>query len=198
MELGFSGARVEAIATLADANKAMIYYHFGSKQGLYRAVLRRLFANILEEVERLRAADLAPEEKLGALYGRITRHFGDRPALPQIMLREVLAGGKAMDAEAARTLGVVLGFVTETIQEGVRTGSLRNVHPLLVHTTMLGPLMLHFAGRSFRERLLPLQMPQISPPKDEEVLAHLLEVLDRTLTPPLRNSSHTATIRNTK
>ena len=183
MEMGFSGARVEAIARLAHANKAMIYYHFGSKQGLYRAVLLRLFSSVVAEVERLRAGDLTPEQKLGALYGRIARHFGNQPALPQIMLREMLAGGKAMDLEASRTLGVVLGFVAETIEEGVRAGALRPVHPLLIHITMMGPLMLHFAGRSFRDRLLPREMPQLSPPGDEDVVAHLLGVLDRSLAP---------------
>ena len=31
VEKGFSGARVDEIARRAKANKAMIYYHFGSK-----------------------------------------------------------------------------------------------------------------------------------------------------------------------
>ena len=194
---GFSGARVDAVARAGGVNKAMIYYHFGSKQGLYRAVLLRLFSNVLDEVERLRAADLSPEEKLGALYGRITRHFADRPALPQIMLREILAGGEAMDAEASHTLGVVLGFVADTIQAGVRTGALRDVHPFLLHITIMGPLLLHFAGRTFRERVLPREAPQLQPPMDEDVLAHLLEVLDRTLAPATR-TLHANSPRNTK
>ena len=37
---GFAGARVDRIARRARVNKAMLYYHFGSKQRLYRALLR--------------------------------------------------------------------------------------------------------------------------------------------------------------
>lgn len=183
MEVGFSGARVDEIARRAHANKAMIYYHFGSKLGLYRAVLSRLFGDVLAEVEGLKTSEAPPGEKLRALYTRIAVHFGEKPALPHILLREILAGGKSMDAEAARTLGGILGFVRETLQEGFRTGVFRRVHPLLFHLSMLGPLMLHFASTSFQKRMLPRALPGLSAPGNEEMLAHLMAVLDRSLMP---------------
>jgi AcrR family transcriptional regulator len=36
---GFGGARLDRIAKTAGANKRMIYYHVGDKEGLYLAVL---------------------------------------------------------------------------------------------------------------------------------------------------------------
>lgn len=183
MEVGFSGARVDEIARRAKVNKAMIYYHFGSKKALYQNVLQRLFGNVLLEIERLRQSDMPPDEKLRALYTRVVRHFTEQRALPHVILREILAGGKSMDAEASRALGTILAFVSDTLQEGTRTGLLRAVHPLLFHLTMLGPLMVHFAGASFRERLLPKEMPGLAPPSNEDMLAHLLQVLDRSLAP---------------
>lgn len=189
MEVGFSGARVDEIARRAGANKAMIYYHFGSKQALYQAVLLELFGNVLEEIERLRASPMQPDEKLRALYTRIVRHFTETPALPHVILREILAGGRGMDAEASRTLGTILGFVSENLQEGTQRGMFRSVHPLLFHLTMLGPLMVHFAGASFRERMLPREMPGLEPPSNEDMLAHLLDVLDRALAPAVAPNS---------
>jgi AcrR family transcriptional regulator len=183
MESGFSGSRVDQIAARAGANKAMIYYHFGSKQDLYRAVLLRLFENILGEIDRLRGSDLAPGERLRAFYTRVVRHFTERKALPHVMLREILAGGGAMDAEATRALGAIMGFVSETLEDGVRKGIFRPVHPLLLHLTIIGPLLVHFAGASFRDRMLPREMPGLAPPTHEEMLAHLLQVLDRSLSP---------------
>jgi TetR/AcrR family transcriptional regulator len=38
---GISGARVDAIAARAKVNKRMLYYYFGSKEGLFREILRR-------------------------------------------------------------------------------------------------------------------------------------------------------------
>lgn len=191
MEVGFSGARVDEIARRARANKAMIYYHYGSKKSLYRAVLHRLFENVLLEIERLRQSEMPPDEKLRALYTRVVRHFTEQRALPHVILREILAGGRGMDAEASRTLGTILGFVSDTLQEGTRLGLFRAVHPLLFHLTMLGPLMVHFAGASFRERLLPREMPGLAPPSNEDMLAHLLQVLDRSLAPTLPSPTST-------
>jgi AcrR family transcriptional regulator len=42
---GISGARVDAIATRARTNKRMIYYYFGSKDGLFREILRQQLAD---------------------------------------------------------------------------------------------------------------------------------------------------------
>jgi len=41
---GISGARVDAIATRAKVNKRMLYYYFGSKDALFREILRRRLA----------------------------------------------------------------------------------------------------------------------------------------------------------
>ena len=38
---GFAGARVDSIARRAAINKRMLYHYFGSKEGLFKAVLRR-------------------------------------------------------------------------------------------------------------------------------------------------------------
>lgn len=40
---GIYGARIDAVAQNAGVNKRMIYQHFGSKEGLYSAVLRRVY-----------------------------------------------------------------------------------------------------------------------------------------------------------
>src|SRR5579884_914902 len=42
-EEGLAGARTEEIATEAGVNKAMLYYHFESKESLYEAVVEDHF-----------------------------------------------------------------------------------------------------------------------------------------------------------
>ena len=43
-EQGYSGARVDEIAARTRTTKRMLYYYFGSKEGLYVAVLERAYA----------------------------------------------------------------------------------------------------------------------------------------------------------
>src|SRR3954464_14935048 len=44
--MGLSGARVDAIAERTSTTKRMLYYYFGSKEGLYTEVLERAYAEI--------------------------------------------------------------------------------------------------------------------------------------------------------
>src|SRR3954464_3041214 len=42
-EKGLAGARIDEIAALTQTSKRMIYYYFGSKEGLYLAVLEESY-----------------------------------------------------------------------------------------------------------------------------------------------------------
>ena len=183
VEKGFSGARVDDIARRASANKAMIYYHFCSKQGLYKAVLLRHIGGLHEEMGRAARPETQPLRRLTAFYGSLGRMFQERPSLPYMMLREILAGGIHMDEEVARELQGVLAFVRATVEEGVAHGSLRPVNPLFVHLSVIAPLIIFCVSRPFRERLLPGATPSSRSVDPQAFLAHLGDLLERILTP---------------
>jgi TetR/AcrR family transcriptional regulator len=54
---GFDGARVDSIALRGKLSKNMLYYYFGSKEGLFVAVLERMYEKL-----RARQEDLAVRE----------------------------------------------------------------------------------------------------------------------------------------
>ncbi len=189
LESGFSGARVDQIARMARINKAMIYYHFRSKRGLYQAVLLRLFRGVLDEIERLSQDQADPRRRLITFYAGVARIFSERPALPHLMLREVISGGERMDPETAKTLAGIIGFVRKAVEQGIREGSMRSVHPLIVHLSALAPLILFFTTQTFRDRILPSAAPGLAMPSPEELLDHLAVTIERGLEPvPARAS----------
>jgi len=69
---GLAGARTDTIAAAAAVNKAMLYYYFGSKQGLYEAVVEDHFCefnrqalDVLESNDReLESAPETPRRRL--------------------------------------------------------------------------------------------------------------------------------------
>ncbi|WP_067650801.1 TetR/AcrR family transcriptional regulator [Nocardia harenae] len=92
---GFAAVRVDEIAQLADCNKALIYYHFGSKEGLYNAVFETLIpavqqfwdlasqttvANWFEmSAEWARRSDTVPWSRLMVMEGLDDRGPGSVP-----------------------------------------------------------------------------------------------------------------------
>jgi AcrR family transcriptional regulator len=76
-ELGIAGARVDRIAVAARTNKAQIYHYFGSKDGLFEAVLAGLLQDVLE-------ADPFDADDLPESMGRIFDQFEDDPSLARL------------------------------------------------------------------------------------------------------------------
>ena len=63
-EHGYSGARVDDIAERTRTTKRMIYYYFGGKEGLYRAVLEDAYRGIREAEQ---AIDVDESDPLSAI-----------------------------------------------------------------------------------------------------------------------------------
>jgi AcrR family transcriptional regulator len=64
---GLSGARVDEIAARTATTKRMIYYYFGSKEGLYAAVLEEMYGGIRDAEQALDLDRLAPVAALRQL-----------------------------------------------------------------------------------------------------------------------------------
>src|SRR5215470_15636143 len=70
---GVSGARTDEIARRAGVNKALLYYYFNDKEGLYAAVLDEVFAGLSERVQSaLAETHLPPRSRL---LGYVQAHF---------------------------------------------------------------------------------------------------------------------------
>src|SRR5690606_35095622 len=91
-ERGYDAARVDRIAAAGGINKAMLYYHFGSKQQLYREILRDVFVTVGARAQAIAADDGGAEQKLDAWVAAVVEEASRRPWFPPIMLRELASG----------------------------------------------------------------------------------------------------------
>ena len=92
-EQGYDRTTGKAICERAQVNMAAINYHFGSRDGLYLAVLKefhqRMFS--IDMLRELLDRDLPPAEKLRILIRQITGYVTDRQHWPmRVWLREVI------------------------------------------------------------------------------------------------------------
>src|SRR6185437_1472111 len=68
-ENGLTGARVDAIAERTRTSKRMIYYYFGSKDGLYRAVLEQAYNGIRTRESQTHLKELMRKNYIRILTG---------------------------------------------------------------------------------------------------------------------------------
>src|SRR6202142_4612732 len=87
---GMAGARTDEIADAAHANKAMLYYYFGNKRRLHRAVLENLFRQLQStSIPPARIAQ-KPGERLSAFISGYFDFLATHPNYPRLVQREAM------------------------------------------------------------------------------------------------------------
>jgi len=183
-ERGYAGARVDRIARRARVNKAMLYYHFGSKQSLYRALLRRIFSHAADRLQPIAAAALPADEKIARVIAAIASFTAEHAFFPAIMLREVADGGVHLDQDTLKALARVPMLVGRVVQGGVADGTLRRVHPMTAYFSMLAPIVFFLAGAPIRNQLAARHLANVASLTPELFVAELQQTVRLALALP--------------
>jgi TetR/AcrR family transcriptional regulator len=151
-ERGYDAAGVDRIAARARVNKAMLYYHYDSKLGLYLEVLRDMFRAVGRRARAIADGPGTAAAKLDAWIAAVVEEAGARPWFPPIMLREIAAGGTHFDAATIGMMNAVYLAVRDVIVQGQQEGTFRHVDPLLTHLTIMPAILIFFARQRVMQR----------------------------------------------
>lgn len=120
---GYEGTSVRAVTAAAEANLGAITYHFGSKEGLYFAVLKSAWGPTLARLERAAGEHELPLDRLKAAVRALFASIDGHPELAPIMLREISRSGSVSPPiqESVRRL---FTFLSGLIQAGQADGTI--------------------------------------------------------------------------
>ncbi len=124
---GYDGGRVEQISRAAKSYDRMIYYYFGSKQGLYVAVLEEIYRRFDEAESRLEIDESRPAEALKAMIRFIWGYYQAHPEFIALLNTENLQRGRHI-ARAQRGVPYArpaLEVTERILKAGVRAGLFR-------------------------------------------------------------------------
>jgi TetR/AcrR family transcriptional regulator len=103
---GFSGARMEKIATAAKINKAMIFYYFASKEQLYKLVLKDCLSCLFVLIGDVVTPTLTVEQFLEKFPRIYITYFRSHPDLLKIIGVDLMQNPASISA-----------FVKEIVEE---------------------------------------------------------------------------------
>jgi TetR/AcrR family transcriptional regulator len=147
---GVTGARTDEIARRAGVNKALLYYYFKDKEGLYAAALEQVFSGLHERViSVLERTDLPPRERL-LLYART--HFdyiASAPVYPRLVQREFMrTSGRALSPAASRIMErhgkPLYSSLEKLIEDGIAAGDFRRLDPAQTVTSIIATIVYYF------------------------------------------------------
>ena len=143
---GMAGARTDEIAAAAHANKAMLYYYFGDKQRLHRAVLENLFRQLPSGATAPPNAEHSPRERLHAFVEGYFDFLTTHPNYPRLVQREAMEAGRNFGWIVREYLRPFHNRLVGTIREGIAAGQMRRVDPDHTAFTILGMTTSYFAA----------------------------------------------------
>jgi len=109
-EHGYQATGVQDIAGAAGVNKAMLYYYFNSKDGLYDQLVGRGISAIAGAVAAAEKPGLALPERIRQLISSYLSVVVKQPEIARIIYREALGAGE-------RARPVVVEHFTQTIKQ---------------------------------------------------------------------------------
>ena len=173
---GYDATSVDRIAAAARLNKAMIYYHFRSKAALYREILRDMFQAVGGRIRAVVESSATPDAKIGRFIEAIAAEAEARPHFPAIWFREIGEGGTHLDAAVVKDIAGVIESLSAILDEGRRSGRFQDVSPVMIHASIVAPLLLFFASAELRSRLARGGVPDAARLERDEIVAHLRRV----------------------
>jgi TetR/AcrR family transcriptional regulator len=126
---GYAGARVDEIADRANVNKHVIYYHFDSKDGLFKSALELCYQEMLGN-NLAYLASVSESAPLDALSNLIRHLFdrisGHREVVALILEENRHEGRHVRDSVLPnRSVLPLLQFLKRTFDAGERAGEFR-------------------------------------------------------------------------
>jgi len=122
---GLRGARVDAVAKRTRSTRAMIYYYFKSKEGLYLAVIEGAYSTIRQAERELDLAHLHPEEAMRRLVAFTFDYFQAHPDFVALVIAENQSGGEFI--RKVRSMHHINESIIDTLSQVLRAGAVNGV-----------------------------------------------------------------------
>ena len=147
---GLAGARIDEIAAATRTSKRMIYYYFGSKDGLYLAVREEAYRRMRSIEADLHLDDLSPVQALRSLVEfTYDHHQGNEDFIRLVMNENIHRAEYLRQSQTIEQLNVqAIDSIRALYERGVAQGVFRvGLDPVDIHAAISALTVFNVANR---------------------------------------------------
>ena len=175
---GYGGARVERISGRAGTVDRMLYYYFGSKEGLFRAVLENAYEQLGAAEQQLQLAGADPVEGMRALVAFTWNYYLEHPEFIRLLNSENLYGGEHVrKSRRVKALSFpLLSILIDLLARGKALGRFRrDADPVQLYVTIAALAYFYLSNRYTLSRFLGVDL--MARARRDRWLAHITDVV---------------------
>lgn len=160
-EQGYAATSLREIADDAQTTKPMIYYYFGSKEGLYGSIVREILEAMAQAIRCHLPAEARPADQVLSYCQNYMEYFLAKEEIIALVLREVFGLGGVPMAAFSRALGEeVRRPLDDILSAGMSVGAFQQGDVAVCATAITGILNMfilsHVFGGAAIDRDTPL------------------------------------------
>lgn len=120
---GYRDASMDDIAAAAETSKGGIYFHFPTKESIFRELMRTTADKLVDKVERSVAAEPDPIARAEIAMRTVLATFAGHRTMARLLFLDVIGAGRVFQAEAnalhERFAVLIQGYLDQAVADGV-------------------------------------------------------------------------------
>lgn len=154
---GYDATTADDIAAECGVNKAMIFYYYKNKAGLYEAVMSEALSAIHAGVITSEKCCVSPLADLEAFIRTYASYCEQNPYLPALLLRELSSSGTHLPEMMFSSMRQLFTLLSEILTAGQKQGIFQNAQPMIIYFMIVGTMNLMITTKPLRLKAAQLQ-----------------------------------------
>jgi len=154
---GFSTVTIREVAEASSANSALISYHFGGKEGLYRAVLEQQFAEVGRALLSVSTQNERPLDRIATFAWAIINLHQTNPYLLRLVNAELSTPTPSFKEVVKLYIGRNFEFICQAIREGIEVGEIKKeIQPEYAALALAGIINFYFLAKPLEQQFVTM------------------------------------------
>lgn len=147
---GFVASSMDELADMCDLNKAMVFYYFKNKQGLFEEVMKNVLEEIYKTIQIENTHCKKPIEELESFIKTYASFACSHPYLPALLLKELSDSGAVVSENLFADMRQLFELFSEILKRGEKQGCFNDVIPMILYFMVIGTLNLMVTTKPLR------------------------------------------------
>lgn len=149
---GFDATTIDEVANESEVNKALLYYYFKNKAGLYESVMSEVLSKIYDEVIKADKCCESPTAELRAFITTYADLSVKHPYFPALLMRELSDSGAHLPEMMFASMRKLFALLTQILKKGEEEGVFKSSIPMVVHFMIIGTINLLVTTAPLRKK----------------------------------------------